>query len=406
MNFPVERGPGLASGLRALPRAINGKTLSAAFVAFLFSVTGPAMMYIETARAIGFTDEQAGAWLFGCFVLGGTLGIISALYYRMPICGAACIPGATLLATALQGASYAQAMGTFVFSGLLVLLIGLTGATRRLMKLIPLPVVMGMVAGCMMQYAVNIVLNVRSAPLFCGAAVLGYLLTPRISKKLPAMLGALVFSAATLLLFDGISPSEGGMGLTAVTVTLPRWSGKYFLSASVPLAILVVGAQNAQAIGVLQTEDYDPPVNGMTVFSGLASVAAGLLGAHNASVAGPMTAICAAEETGEKDSRFAASVLAGALCVLFGIFSGYVIGFTRCIPAQLVNTLAGLGLIGVLINALRGGFCSGRFSFGAFAAFAVGMSGLTVFGIGAAFWGILIGTFVSLAVESRDFASR
>ena len=40
----MERGPGFTAGLRALPRALNGKTVSSAFVAFLFSITGPAMM--------------------------------------------------------------------------------------------------------------------------------------------------------------------------------------------------------------------------------------------------------------------------------------------------------------------------------------------------------------------------
>ena len=176
MNFPVERGPGLASGLRALPRAINGKTLSAAFVAFLFSITGPAMMYIETAGKLGLTDAQASAWLFGCYAVGGLLGICCALYYGMPITGAACIPGATMLAAALQGAAYEEIIGVFVFSGLLVLLIGLSGLTDRLMRLIPLPIAMGMVSGCMIQYGVNIVANVTASPLLCAAAVLGYLL--------------------------------------------------------------------------------------------------------------------------------------------------------------------------------------------------------------------------------------
>lgn len=405
MNFPVERGPGLASGLRALPHALNGKTVSAAFVAFLFSITGPAMMYIETAGKLGLTDAQASAWLFGCYAVGGLLGICCALYYGMPITGAACIPGATMLAAALQGAAYEEIIGVFVFSGLLVLLIGLSGLTDRLMRLIPLPIVMGMVSGCMIQYGVNIVANVTASPLLCAAAVLGYLLTPRLGRKLPAMLGALVFSVAALTVFGGFSAPEGETALVTPVLCAPRWNGAYFLSAAVPLAILVVGAQNAQAIGVLKAEGYEPPVNGMTVLSGLASMTAGLVGAHNASIAGPMTAICAAEETGARDTRYAASVLSGVLCILFGVFAGYVIGFSRCIPAGLVSTLAGLGMIGVLINALKGSFCAGHFTTGAFAAFVTGMSGLSIFGIGGAFWGLVFGCFVSLLTEREDFAS-
>ena len=311
-----------------------------------------------------------------------------------------------MLATALQGYGFQEAVGAYLGAGFLVLLVGVTGFASRLMRVIPLPIVMGMVAGCMMHYAVDIVENVGSEPLVCGAAVLGYLIIPRVWKRMPGMLGALAVSLALLLLTNGWLPADGGATLMAPVVALPAWNGTVLLSVSVPLAILVVGAQNAQAIGVLKAEGYDAPVNSMTIISGVGSIIAAFFGGHNANIAGPMTAICASEESGQdKSLRFGAAVVNGILSILFGLFASVVIAFARRIPMVLVNTMAGLGLITVLMNALRSGFSSSKFQMGAFAAFLVGLCDLTLFHIGAAFWALVIGVVVSLICESKDFAA-
>lgn len=400
----LERGPGFAEGLRRLPGAVRSETVSAAVVATLFSITGPALLYINTAQTLGFTNRQASSWLFGCYVISGVISLVLSLYYQMPIVGAACIPGATMLATALQGYSFQEAVGTYVCAGFLVLLVGVTGFASRMMKVIPLPIVMGMVAGCMMHYAVDIVKNAREEPFLCGVAILGYLIVPRLWKRMPGMLGALALSLAVLLLTDGWLPAGEAAAFTPPLFTMPVWNSAVLLSVSVPLAILVVGAQNAQAIGVLQAEGYDAPVNSMTIASGVASIIAAFFGGHNANIAGPMTAICASEESGQdKSLRFGAAVINGILSILFGLFASAAIAFTRRIPAVLVNTLAGLGLVTVLVNSLRSGFSGPKFQVGAFTAFVIGLCDLTIFHIGAAFWGLLLGCIVSAILERGDF---
>jgi len=218
------------------------------------------------------------------------------------------------------------------------------------------------------------------------------------------MLGALLVAIIMLLVTGALLPAAGTATLLFPVVTKPVWSGSLFLSVSIPLAILVVGAQNAQAIGVLKVEGYHAPVNSMTIISGLGSILSGFFGGHNANIAGPMTAICGSEDAGKDPSlRFGAAVLNGVLSILFGLFASLVIAFTRRIPTVLVNTLAGLGLITVLMNSLRSAFASSRFRMGTFTAFLIGLCNLTVLNIGAAFWGLLFGCMVSFLVERQDF---
>lgn len=403
----LERGPGFTVGFRRLPNALRTETISAAIVSTLFSITGPAFLYVNTALSLGFTNQQATSWLFGCYFFSGIISLVMALYYQQPIVGAACIPGATMLSSALQGATFEQAVGTYVGAGVLVLIIGLSGFASRLMKIVPLPIVMGMVAGCMMQYTISVVVGIQTEPLLCGVTFLGYLLIPRLWKQIPGMLGALITAVILLLVTGDLLPAAEEATFFLPITTKPAWNGPLFLSVALPLAILVVGAQNAQAIGVLKVEGYDAPVNSMTVISGIGSILAGFFGGHNANIAGPMTAICGSEDAGkDKSIRFGAAALNGIFSILFGLFASLVIAFARRIPTVLINMMAGLGLISVLMNALHSGFSSPCFRLGTFAAFLIGLCNLTLFNIGAAFWGLLIGCLISLLAEPTDFKKQ
>ena len=143
----------------------------------------------------------------------------------------------------------------------------------------------------------------------------------------------------------------------------------------------------------------------MTVTSGIGGIISGLFGAHNANIAGPMTAICCSSDAGEKEGRYVASVVNGITFALFGVVGVYAITFVGGFPAGLANCLAGLAMMNVLITCLKSGFSSGKFKYGAFSAFCVGLSGITILNIGCAFWALVIGVIVSLICESQDFTS-
>ena len=115
-----EKGPGFRSGARDLLKYTNGATLSSAIISTIFGCTGPCLVTIAAAQAAGFTNEETVSWIFGIYVFGGLLGMILALYYKLPISGAFSIPGATLMGTALAGYSFQEAAGAFVLAGIIV----------------------------------------------------------------------------------------------------------------------------------------------------------------------------------------------------------------------------------------------------------------------------------------------
>lgn len=398
-----EKGPGFRSGARDLLKYTNGATLSSAIISTIFGCTGPCLVTIAAAQAAGFTNEETVSWIFGIYVFGGLLGMILALYYKLPISGAYSIPGATLMGTALAGYSFQEAAGAFVLAGIIVLLLGVTGLIGKVMRWLPLPIVMGMIGGCMLKFGTQIITGVNGLPVVCGLAVLAFLLVPRVIKGFPGVLAALIAGVIAAIATNSFAGEAGELAYIPPQLVIPKFNPNLVLSCSLPLAALVVGAENAQAMGVLKAQGYNVPANGMTVASGIGGIISGLVGAHNANIAGPMTAICSSQEAGPKEGRYAASFWNGLTFAAFGVVGSFAIAFVSFIPTELVNVLAGLAMLNVLIQAFSEGFGTLKYKTGAFFALCVGASGLSFFGIGSAFWALVVGVVVSAIYDSKDF---
>lgn len=403
----VEGGPGFASGLRDLPKHLNIATVGAAVVAVIFGCTGPALIIINGGEANGLTPAQISSWIFGIYAFGGLISVVMALYYKMPITGAYSIPGAVLVVAALKDYTFGEMAGAFIAAGIIVLVIGLTGLVRKVATWLPFPIVMAMIAGALIRFGVGVVDAAQALPVVVGAAIVGYLLLSRLIRTIPGVIGALVFGAVAAAVTGSFSSLPGGLALSAPELVAPSFSFGAILAVGVPLAILVIGAENAQAMGVLMVERYRPPFNSMTVISGVGGLLTALFGGHNANIAGPMTAICSSEQAGaDKNGRYAASVVNGVLFGVFGVFASVAVGVVGTLPPELTAALAGLAMIGVLLQAFQSSFGDARFQIGALVALVVAMSGVTIFHISAPFWSLVAGVATSLILEMKDVTLR
>ncbi|MBO0903743.1 benzoate/H(+) symporter BenE family transporter [Jiella sonneratiae] len=397
----IEPGPGIASGLRDLPANLNLKTGSAGLVAAIFGCSGPALIVIGAAGTGHLTNGQTVAWLLAIYGLGGLISFVMALHYRMPITGAYSIPGAALVAGSLATFPFDQAVGAFVMAGVIVLVLGVTGLIGKVMRWLPMPIVMAMIAGALIRFGIGAVTAIDKLPLVVGAAIVAFFLSMRFVKVVPPVLSALVVGLIAVALTGSFGTNDAGISFVAPEFTAPAFTLDAFLAIAVPLAILVVGAENAQATGVLLAEDYPAPVNAMTIISGVGGILAGFLGGHNANIAGPMTAICSSDQAGEdKRGRYAATVVNGVLFAGFGIFAGAVVPLVLMLPGPLIGAVAGLAMINVLVMAFQSAFSKAAgFQIGAFVALVVAMSNVAILGISAPFWALFAGAVVSALVE-------
>ncbi len=400
--------PGWMSGLRGLPAALNLNSVSAGLVAAIFGCSGPALIVIGAAQAGHLSNGQTVAWLLAIYLLGGIISVFMGMRYRMPITGAYSIPGAAIMTSAFASFSYEEAIGAFIMAGVIVLLLGVTGLIGRIMRWVPMPIVMAMIAGAMIRFGVAAVDSVSAAPLIAGLAALAFFLTGRLTNRVPPVLAALIVGLIATIATGQLQTGTSHIAFVMPEFTAPVFTLGAFFGIAVPMAALVIGAENAQAIGVLMAEGYKPPINAMTIISGVGGILAGMMGGHNANIAGPMTAICSSEQAGEdKEKRYGATVVNGVLFGAFGMVAGLAVPFVMALPKPLIGVVAGLAMIGVLVSSLQGAFGPRLGNqVGAFVAFVVGMSSLNLLGISAPFWALVFGVIASVLADRLSLGSR
>jgi benzoate membrane transport protein len=398
---PTEEPPALAkvaSDLGAL-YASNG------FIGWLFAVTGPVAIILAVGTKGGLSEGEIASWIFAVFFINGLLTMLFCWLYRQPLAFFWTIPGTVLVGQSLTHLSFQQVVGAYYATGVLMLLLGLTGSLKRAMALVPLPVVMGMVAGVFLRFGLDLVHAIFADTAIAGPMVTVWLLLsslPALGRRCPPIIGALVVgSLATIVLgrFDAATPLH--LELIKPVVQEPAWSLAAMVELVVPLAITVLVVQNGQGFAVLRTAGHNPPVDAVTVACGACSVFAAVVGGISTCLTGPTNAIIVG--SGERDRQYTAGMVVGFLAVLFGLLAPT---FTRLLlnaPPSLVTTLAGLAMLRVLQTAFVTAFAT-RFSLGALVAFLVTVADHALLNVGAAFWGLIAGLAISWLLERPDFA--
>ncbi|MEK4023956.1 MULTISPECIES: benzoate/H(+) symporter BenE family transporter [unclassified Sporosarcina] len=394
----------LSAHLKDFRQNLNVKTASSGLVAAIFGCTGPALIVIGGATGGGLTYNETISWIFAIYFFSGLLGMILALKYRQPIVGAHSIAGAVLVAGALTHFTLKEAVGAYLVAHIIVILLGASGVIDKVMKWIPVPIVMGMIVGVMIRFATDMITAITLSPLLAGSAIIVFLLSTRLFNKIPPVLVALVVAVCLALMTNEFQIQSVQNSFILPQLMLPEFSLDAILSIGVPLALLIICTENAQASGVLMAQGYKPPNNAMAIYGSSTGLIASFFGGHAINIAGPMTAICSAEEVGTKESRYAAAVVSGGLFSIFGLFAAAVVPLVIAMPGVIVSVIAGLAMLGVLITSLKTAFSANKFQMGSFFALIIGMSDVSFFNISAPLWAIIGSLFVSFLVEREHFA--
>ena len=400
----IERPEVLKFDLPHLLSGFSSVYLVNAIVAFIFAASAPVAIILTAGQQGGLTEADIASWLFACFFINGLISLGFCLVYRQPLVFFWTIPGTVLVGQALEHLTYAQVIGAYYATGLLLLVIGLSGWMRKCMSLLPMPIVMAMVAGVFLQFGLNLIFAIRDGFLIAApmtAAFFALSAFPKLSRTLPPLIGALITGLVVVV-------ALGEFKMTGTETSTFARPGLYvpelfwpaLVELVIPLAITVLAAQNAQGFAVLEAAGHKAPVNAITTACGIGSLITALFGSVSTCFTGPVNAILSS--AGDKEKHYAAGVMVGLLALLFGIFSPVFTRFMFATPKVFIATLAGLAMVRILERAFVASF-KGRFTLGACVSFLVTVANVPIFSIGAPFWGLVIGFGVSWALERDDF---
>jgi benzoate membrane transport protein len=390
--------------LRELARDLGGVHAVDALVAFVFAATGPVAIILAVGQQGHLSEPDLASWIFGAFFVNGLLSIAFCWLYREPLVILWTIPGAVLVGPALGHLSFAQVIGAYYATGVLVLALGLSGWVKRAMQALPMPVVMAMVAGVFMRFGLDLIYAIRddfwlAAPMTAAFFALAAL--PRLARRMPPLIGAILVGGALLAALGRFHPGEAGiLGIAHPNLYAPDFSLRAMLELVVPLAVTVLAVQNGQGIAVLRAVGHAPPVNAVTVGCGVGTLLTACVGSVPTCLTGPVNAIISA--SGEKRRHYTAGILVGVLAAAFGLFSPVFTHLLLATPHAFIAAIAGLAMLRVLQTAFVVSFKE-RFTLGALVTFLVTVADVPILKVGAPFWGLVLGYATCWLLERADF---
>jgi benzoate membrane transport protein len=380
--------------------------ITAGFISVLVGFTSSAAIVFQAAKAAGATPDQIGSWMMALGVGMGVTTIGLSLRYKAPIITAWSTPGAALLATSLTGVPMAEAIGAFIFSAVLIIICGITGWFEKIISRIPLPIAGAMLAGILFQFGIDVFNSMEHRLLLVGCMFITYLLTkkmlPRYAIVMVLIVGLAVCQFQGLLNFDDFE-------FVAVKpqFIIPVFSFQTLISIGIPLFVVTMVSQNIPGIAVLRSAGYQTPLSPLISWTGFATLLLAPLGGYALNLAAITAAICTGEEAHENpNKRYIATLSAGFFYLLLGLSGAAVVGLLRAFPTEFVLGLAGLALIGTIASSLNTAVSDGKTREAAIITFLVTASGMTVFGIGSAFWGLVVGFVAVFVLNWRPNLSR
>lgn len=374
-------------------------------IGFIFSATGPVAIILSVGTGGGLSQAELASWIFGVFFINGLITIAMSWRYKIPLGFAWTIPGTVLIGPALQHLSFAEVIGAYYVTGFLVVVLGASGWVKRLMSALPMPIVMGMVAGVFLRFGLDLVRALHSDVAIAAPMVIAFLFlsaVPAWGRRLPPVIGALLVGAIAIAILGriGVSTLEG-VSLAHPVIQMPVWTLGALVELVVPLAITVLVVQNGQGVAVLKSARHDPPVNTIAFVSGLGGLLSATVGAVSSCLTGPTNALLTS--SGELDRQYTAALSFGFFGVLFGLLAPSFTGLALAAPKEYIMVLGGLAMLRVLQGAFMASFGGGKFTLGALISLLVTVADIGILNIGAAFWSLVAGFLVSWLMEKRDF---
>lgn len=378
-----------------LPMVVSG------FVAVLVGYSSSGAIIYQMFQAAGATPAQIGGWLS---VLGIAMGIASlglSLRYRMPVLAAWSTPGAALLATSFHGISLNEAVGVFVFSNLLIVLCGVTGLFARLMNYIPASLAAAMLAGILLRFGLQTFADLQTNFVLCGSMCLAWLLARRWLARY-AILITLLIGIAVALAQHAIHFPPQPLSVMLPEPVMPHFTLTTLLGIGVPYFLVTMASQNAPGIATLQAHGYRAPVSALMSWTGLTALLLSPFGGFSVCVAAITAAICMSDEVDpDPQQRWRAAVLAGVFYLLAGASGALIAVLFSALPGVLIEALAGLALLATLGGSLQRALEQPAERDSALITFLITASGVSLLGIGPAFWGLVGGIVAHLLLVRR-----
>ncbi len=380
------------------------RAVVAGIVTALVGYTSAFAVVLAGLQGVGASSAQAASGLAALCVLMGFSSILISVRHRMPVTVAWSTPGAALLATTgAPAGGWPVAVGAFVVVGALLLLTAAIPWLGRLVAAIPTSIAQAMLAGVLVPLCLVPVRAVVESPAIVGPVLLVWvaMLAWRPRWASAVAIAAALAVAVGFVVYQGTAGALPLPGF-AFQLTLPVFTWAGAVGVAVPLWLVTMASQNVAGAAVLGSFGYRVPWRESLTVTGAATVLGAPLGGHAINLAAISAALSASPDAGHDPSgRWRAATTGGVAAIVLGGISATVTALVVTGPAGLLAAAAGLALMGTLGSSAAGALSQAEGREAAVVTFLVAASGISVAGIGAAFWALLAGLLVRWVTVRR-----
>lgn len=369
----------------------SASAVTAGFLAVLVSFTGPLAIFYQAAQAAQVDNAMFASWVWGISIGAAVSGIVLSWTLRAPVITAWSAPGTALLITLFPGLSLGEAVGAYITAAAVLLAIGLSGSFERVMAWVPKGIASGMMAGILLPFGLQAFAATSTFPLLAFGMIGAYLLFKRILPRYSVML---LLAAGVLLALASGATTFSGIELELVTPQFiaPEWSWASTFSLALPLVLVTLTGQYLPGMAVLSGAGYRTGARPIIGVNSLVSLAVAFTGGITIAIAAITAAMCTGRDAHEDPRRrYIAGLANGVFYLAAGLCGGSIVMLFSALPRELVATLAGLALLGPITANLAGVIAADDHREASIIAFLATASGMSFLGLGAAFWGVVIG---------------
>ncbi|MBP5855991.1 benzoate/H(+) symporter BenE family transporter [Marivibrio halodurans] len=373
--------------------------VSSALVAALVGFGGSGAVVLSAIQAVGATPVESASWLTAlCLSMAGTSFWLS-WRHRMPILAAWSTPGAALLgATAVGGATgpydIQTAVGAFLAAGALILASGLLRPLSDAIARIPGAVAAAMLAGVLIAFPIAMFDAATADPLLI-LPLIGLYLVARLISTAWAVILVIGAAVAWAMALDRVAAIDGTLAVADLTLITPTFTVESLIGLALPLFLVSMASQNLPGFAVLRAAGYEPPARSALTVTGIASIVTAPFGAHTTTMAAITAALCTGPDTHpDPAQRWKSGLFYAFFYLVLAAVGVSLVSAFSALPASIVTTVAGLALLTPLMGALKAAMAPEETRFAATATLAATASGLTLLGVGSAFWGLALGLLV------------
>ena len=376
---------------------MRSSVVASALVAAIVGFGGTIAIIVSAAVAVGATPTQIASWVTAiCLAMVAETAILS-WRHRMPIVTAWSTPGAALIA-ASTGFNIHAAVAAFIMTAIALVITGLFAPLMRLVSRIPSSVSSGMLAGILASFVIAAAKAAGADPLLIlplGAAFFLLRLWNPSLAVLGVLIGGIVY-AWTL----GLSQPAPSFVVTWPEYIAPEFSLKAAVGLALPLYLVTMASQNLAGLAVLRAADYHPPAGELIAVTGFFSFVSAFFGGSTTNLAAISAAICTGPDAHpDPRQRWLTGPFYALFYLMLALGGGYFVALLAGLPKSLIALVAGLALMPPLANALSIALTRDNERIAAVATFATTASGIAFFGVGAPFWGLVIGISI-LALDN------